>query len=427
MEELYRQMYLKYAPNLSEDELNQKVSYAMTQDTDTFVNAFYNKYTGVNPTLQQSNYISKMADPNEGSSFDVTFNEISNAIGVGRRTFIEKRLAQGAEQLVGGFKNLADQWKDAEKNGHKGWEFWNWEELSTEQQLANMKDQQINGVNLGFGRMKSSKMIQDEVNSLIGAQSKYETSIADDFAQGRIGQGLERAMLGQLQSWPTYLAMAHPGALAVLGGLHGVGKFDDEFNANPEEATSILLLNAAGTGLFEFGGDLLARRAFMPPAFRSILGKQGTGSAYRAVGDMALGVGGRIVRGLGVEGGTEMAQAIAVDWLDSVDKLYGTDLRVGLGKDEEWKKLGGFKGVVTGGFYAGDRKKWHEVYDEGIIGAFGGTTVTTFGEAFGGFSNRVAEVRAETLFRTQDDKQYIKDKFDQMQVIQKELEQTEDV
>ena len=427
MEELYRQMYLKYAPNLSEDELNQKVSYAMTQDTDTFVNAFYNKYTGVNPTLQQSNYISKMADPNEGSSFDVTFNEISNAIGVGRRTFIEKRLAQGAEQLVGGFKNLADQWKDAEKNGHKGWEFWNWEELSTEQQLANMKDQQINGVNLGFGRMKSSKMIQDEVNSLIGAQSKYETSIADDFAQGRIGQGLERAMLGQLQSWPTYLAMAHPGALAVLGGLHGVGKFDDEFNANPEEATSILLLNAAGTGLFEFGGDLLARRAFMSPAFRSILGKQGTGSAYRAVGDMALGVGGRIVRGLGVEGGTEMAQAIAVDWLDSVDKLYGTDLRVGLGKDEEWKKLGGFKGVVTGGFYAGDRKKWHEVYDEGIIGAFGGTTVTTFGEAFGGFSNRVAEVRAETLFRTQDDKQYIKDKFDQMQVIQKELEQTEDV
>ena len=39
MQDLYRNMYLKYAPNLSEEELNQKVSYAMTQDKDTFVNA----------------------------------------------------------------------------------------------------------------------------------------------------------------------------------------------------------------------------------------------------------------------------------------------------------------------------------------------------------------------------------------------------
>ena len=78
-------MYLKYAPNLSEDEVNQKVSYAMTQDTDTFVNAFYNKYTGANPTLQQSNYI-KQQDPG-------FFSQAGTSGAIGLRQFIMEPVA----------------------------------------------------------------------------------------------------------------------------------------------------------------------------------------------------------------------------------------------------------------------------------------------------------------------------------------------
>ena len=415
MEELYRQMYLKYAPNLSEDELNQKVSYAMTQDTDTFVNAFYNKYTGANPTLQQSNYI-KQQDPG-------FFSQAGTSGAIGLRQFIMEPVAAIAEQVTGGFKNLADQWKKTQADGFQAEDLaaWNWEELSTEQQLANMRDQQINGVNLGFGRMKSSKMIQDEVKALMATQVQYDTSITDDFASGNIGQGIERAVLGGLQSWPTYLAMAHPGALAVLGGLHAGKKFNDEFNRNPEEQTGLLLLNAAGTGLIEFGGDYLVRRAVISPGIRQFIGGNRNTAAIDAVREMGLGISGRILKAMGMEGMTEMTQAFAVDIWDSFDKLYGTDIRIGLGNDKEYKRLFGENGGINP--FNGSRKKWHELFDEGIIGAIMGGNVRSVTE----LASPSQEVRAEILFRTQDDKQYIKDKFDQAQVIQKELEETEDV
>jgi hypothetical protein len=418
MEELYRQMYLKYAPGLSQDELNKKVSYAMTQDRDTFVNAFYNKYTGVNPTQQQSNYI-KQQDPG-------FFSQAKSSLAMGLGTFISEPLAAVAEQTVGGIKNLKDQWKKTQVDGFQMEDLaaWNWEELSTEQQLANMRDQQINGVNLGFARLKSSKEIQDEVKALQATQTQYDTSILDDITSGRVGQAGERILLGGLQSWPTYLAMFHPGALAVLGGLHAGKKFNDEFNKNPEEETSLLLLNAAGTGLIEFGGDYIARRAIFSPGFRSFMGGNRSNKAIEAVKELGLGPAGRILRAFGIEGGTEAAQAFAVDIWDSVDKLYGTDIRVGLGNDTEYKRLFGENGGVNP--FNGSRKKWHEIIDEGIIGAFMGGNIRVVQEGLSGFNNNAVESRAEILLRTQDDKKFIKDKFDQMQVLQQELANTED-
>ena len=58
MEELYRQLYEKYSPGLSEEELNTKLQFASEQDPDEWVNAFYQKYTGSGPSEEQSNYIS---------------------------------------------------------------------------------------------------------------------------------------------------------------------------------------------------------------------------------------------------------------------------------------------------------------------------------------------------------------------------------
>jgi len=417
MEELYKQLYLKYAPNLSEDELNGKVSYAMTLDRDQFIDSFYNKYTGGNPTQQQSQYISTMADPNEGSGFDVTAKELGTSIGIGKRTFLDKNITAGAEQIVGGFKNIRDQIQATQKDGFQleDLKFWNWEELSTEQQVANMKEQQDKGVNLGFGRLKSSKMIQDEINLMSATQSQYDNSIFEDLKSGKIGQGMERLLLGGLQSWPSYLAMAHPGALAVLGGLHATGKFNDEFTKNPEEQTSLLLLNAAGTGLIEFGGDYLARRAILSPQVRALAGGNTNQAALDAVKEMGLGVGGRIAKAMGVEGLTEMSQAVAVDFWDSLDKIYGTNIRIGLNNDEEANKL-----------LSGDKKKWHQIFDEGLIGSFMGGNIRVATEGIGGFDNTVQEKRAEILLRTNEDKQYIKDKFNSIQVLQKEIEDTKD-
>ena len=58
MEELYRQLYGKYSPGLSEEELNTKIQFASDQDPEEWVNAFYQKYTGSGPSEEQSNYIS---------------------------------------------------------------------------------------------------------------------------------------------------------------------------------------------------------------------------------------------------------------------------------------------------------------------------------------------------------------------------------
>ena len=61
-EELYRSLYSKYAPDLSEQDLNQKVEYALTLNADDFINSFYQKYTGAAPTAEQSEYINTMIE-----------------------------------------------------------------------------------------------------------------------------------------------------------------------------------------------------------------------------------------------------------------------------------------------------------------------------------------------------------------------------
>ena len=83
-------MYLKYAPNLSEAELNKKVSYAMEQDQDAFINAFYNKYTGGAPSAEQSQYIQK-----KSGFWERKLDNIE--IGLNR---VVGDLVAGAEQLA---------------------------------------------------------------------------------------------------------------------------------------------------------------------------------------------------------------------------------------------------------------------------------------------------------------------------------------
>ena len=61
-EELYKSLYAKYAPDLSQEELDKKLEYASTLDTNDFVNSFYQKYTGQGPNQEQIDYMNSILE-----------------------------------------------------------------------------------------------------------------------------------------------------------------------------------------------------------------------------------------------------------------------------------------------------------------------------------------------------------------------------
>ena len=60
--ELYTALYTKYAPELSPEELEEKLDYALKQDSNDFIGQFYQKYTGQGPTEEQSQEINRVID-----------------------------------------------------------------------------------------------------------------------------------------------------------------------------------------------------------------------------------------------------------------------------------------------------------------------------------------------------------------------------
>jgi len=57
LEELYKELYTKYAPDLGQEELDKKLEYASTIDPNEFINGFYQKYTGQGPNQEQVDYM----------------------------------------------------------------------------------------------------------------------------------------------------------------------------------------------------------------------------------------------------------------------------------------------------------------------------------------------------------------------------------
>ena len=416
MQDLYRQMYLKYAPNLSEAELNKKVSYAMEQDQDAFINAFYNKYTGGAPSAEQSQYIQK-----KSGFWERKLDNIE--IGLNR---VVGDLVAGAEQLAGIPADLSDQWDDLKEQanaiGQPGFQWSDiskleWKKLSGQEKLANRKQFKENGF-FGFA---TSADIDKRLQMLHAKQPEYDQSIADAIKNGDLLEAGDRILDGGLSSWTSYLSMLHPRAIAALAVSHAGGKWDENFMENPEMANGLLFLNGAGTGLIEYGGDMLARRFILQPAmgkYRDLM-KLGDASAKNAVKDLAIGQAGRFLKTTGLamagEGGFEMAQALAVDWLDSVDKIYGTDITIGIGQDEEWNKI-----------ISGDRKKWHEIYDEGIIGAFMGGGVNVALQGVNSLQGNTAQRRAEVLLRPKHEQEYIDERMKRLNTLQQDILQTDD-
>ena len=53
MEELFRLLYGKYAKNLTSDEVNKKIKYALTLEPNQAIDKFYLKYTKALPSDSQ--------------------------------------------------------------------------------------------------------------------------------------------------------------------------------------------------------------------------------------------------------------------------------------------------------------------------------------------------------------------------------------
>lgn len=412
MEELYKQMYLKYAPNLSEDEINNKVAYAVTQDSDSFVNSFYQKYTGSGPSENTQNYISTTAramNPN----VQVTDTPVRDMLELGLATMTGGGI-KALERGGAGIKDLLDQ-------AENWWDGEGWEKLTVQEKMANRLEAEKTGFNLGFGRLKTSDEINARIQKLQERQEYFNTSVTDDlFKNGDYGQGLERLALMGLGSWTSYLSMLNPYAIGVLAVTHAGEKWDEEWEKNPDEAGGLLALNAAGTGVIEFGGDMLARRFLLAPAagnFRKAIG-MGDGKAVDAVREATMNGAARFLKSAGLamggEGLMEMSQALAVDAWDSLDRIGG--FRVGLGHNEEFDKA----------WKDWDRKKWHQIFDEGLVGAFMGGNVNVGLQGVNALSGNTAQRRAEVLLRTKDDQQYISDRYKELTKLEHEIANTND-
>jgi len=84
LEEIYKGLYTKYAPNLSQEELDKKLEYASTLDPSDFINGFYQKYTGQGPNQKQIDYMNSMLKQPEvtASNTELPKNKINEALDV---------------------------------------------------------------------------------------------------------------------------------------------------------------------------------------------------------------------------------------------------------------------------------------------------------------------------------------------------------
>ena len=75
-ENLYTELYKKYATDLTDEQIAEKVKYASSvPDQQAVIDTIYEKYTGKGPTFDQRLYITKQIDPQNINSVIETENE----------------------------------------------------------------------------------------------------------------------------------------------------------------------------------------------------------------------------------------------------------------------------------------------------------------------------------------------------------------
>lgn len=205
------------------------------------------------------------------------------------------------------------------------------------------------------GSLGPSSNYQDFISKLEPSIREYEDiTITEDIEKGNYLLAGERAVGAALESLPSIVAAATGyGGLAMLAGSVAGGKFQEEFEANPEKSTGALLANAVGTGVIEASFELVTRGILRKAKILKDSGSE------KAAEDLIRGGAGSLVKNLGLntlkEGGSEAATKVTTLLFDK----YGVLGVGGLDRDIDWAK------------------EAYNIIDEGIVGSVmgGGTTL----------------------------------------------------
>ncbi len=229
----------------------------------------------------------------------------------------------------------------------------------------------------GSAKLPPSSEIGVFIEKLEPSIRKYEAStITEDIEKGNYLQAGERAVGAAIESLPSLVAAATgAGGLVLLGGSVSGSKFMEEFEADPEKSTGVLLANAGLTGVTEASFELVTRGILSKARLLKDSG------ADKAARDLIRGGSEKLITSLGLntlkEGGSEAATKVTTLLLDQLT----------LGKDIDWEK------------------EAYNIIDEGIVGGIMGSG-TTFAGAIANTDKAVVE-RAQMILTPSENKQQL--------------------
>ena len=200
----------------------------------------------------------------------------------------------------------------------------------------------------------------DQLESAEEYLSKYVResgqSVLQEFKNGDYGSAAEAIVGGALESIPSLLAaFTGYGGIALFGASVAGNKFDEEFEANPEESLSKLSLNAVGTGAIEAGFEMVTRG--LGKSLKLIPGEQ---TAKEAAKQLSEGATKAIFKKLGgayaSEGASEAATEVTSIIYDKITLDKDIDAGEAITRAVDAFAIGGFVGGTLGTVSAiGDR------------------------------------------------------------------------
>jgi len=402
----YANDLLRANPSISQEELNQKVlekRIALTKNPipGTIQTTTVPMSKGVTKRFINDEQIQMMLPENEPGMFEGLLENPEvwweNFYGGTELAITTNEIARGIMnfpkmltlEATAGIKQLQGEKMTAEEKAQLGYFLQN--SLVTP---GNISDNQ-------FTKWRQALQdrlpeYDDSITESIFAASANPIKAAEDGSWAEIGGRIASKSVGSL----PYTAMSLNPYTAAISGVSIAGnKYFENLEQNPDEAAWKLMGNAILTGGVEMADAVLTRR-FLGRA-GVIKGRYGE----KAAKQFTEGFAKKLAIGFFGEGATEMAQATTTKLLDAVffektpDKVktgFGiTDVGVDVARKVQQRF---------------SMKDLYQIFDEGIIGAFTGGSITTVANAF--TDNKQKKDRMELLLMSQQEKRNIRNEVD---------------
>jgi len=220
-----------------------------------------------------------------------------------------------------------------------------------------------------FLKVGSVSYYNDIIEDLEENIRKTESqSITEALTKGDWSEAAELAAGGVLESTPSLAAaFTGYGGIALLGASVAGGKFDEEFEKNPEESIQRLAANAIGSGATEATFELVTRGLLKKAGL--IGQKNGAQSAKDFLKQSYLNISKRLGIDTSAEAASEGATVIASKIWDSISLNRELDLT--------------------------SNEALYEIYDGAILGSIYGLGISSVGEL--GSATSAARNRAEYI------------------------------